>query len=145
MARSDFRFSTTTRVRYAEIDGQKVVFNSRYLEYFDIGVTEYWRATGVHALYPDHEGPEFHVARSEINYRAPILFDEEIDICVRAQRVGRTSLVLAFEIHGAGRDDLRADGILIDVHVVEAQGAPEPVPDRLVTLFEQFEGRSLRG
>lgn len=145
MARSDFRFHTRNRVRYAEIDGQKVVFNSRYLEYFDIGVTEYWRAVGVSALYPDGHGPEFHVARSEINYRAPILYDEEFDICVRAQRVGRTSLVLAFEIHGAGHEDLRADGVLIDVHVVEAQGAPAPVPDALISLFEQFEGRSLRG
>ena len=44
MARSDFRFHVTKRVRYAEIDAQRVVFNSRYLEYFDIGITEYWRA-----------------------------------------------------------------------------------------------------
>ena len=47
MARSDFKFSVRKRVRYAEIDAQAVVFNSRYLEYFDIGITEYWRAAGV--------------------------------------------------------------------------------------------------
>lgn len=145
MARSDFRFSFRKRVRYAEIDGQKVAFNSRYLEYFDIGVTEYWRMVGVNALYPDGDTPEFHVARSEINYRAPILYDELFDICVRADRVGRTSFTLAFELHGAGADDLRASGLLINVHVAEAQGAPEPVPDAFITLFEAFEGRSLRG
>lgn len=144
MARQDFRFSVKKRVRYAEIDGQKVVFNSRYLEYFDLGMTEYWRELGVHATYPEG-APEFHVARSEVNYRAPILFDEEIDICVRCARVGRSSMTIEFEIHGAGKDDLRADGLLVDVHVAEAQGAVQPVPDEFVALFEAFEGRKLRG
>ena len=31
------------RVRYAECDPQGVVFNSRYLEYFDVALTELWR------------------------------------------------------------------------------------------------------
>ena len=144
MARQDFRFHVSKRVRYAEIDGQKVVFNSRYLEYFDLGMTEYWRAAGVNEIYGD-ETPEFHVARSEVNYRAPILFDEEIDICVRVGRVGRSSMTIEFEIHGKDRDDLRADGILVDVHVAEAQGAVQPVPDDFLALFEKFEGRALRG
>src|SRR3546814_4219395 len=86
MARSYFRFHVTKRVRYAEIDAQRVVFNSRYLEYFDIGITEYWRAVGVYDRWPDHSSPEFHVARAEVDYKVPILLDEEIDICVRCSR-----------------------------------------------------------
>lgn len=144
MARQDFRFHVTKRVRYAEIDGQKVVFNSRYLEYFDLGMTEYWRAVGVNDRYPNG-APEFHVARSEVNYRAPILYDEEIDICVRVARVGRSSMTIEFEIHGKDQDDLRADGILVDVHVAEAQGAVQPVPNEFIAIFEEFEGRTFRG
>src|SRR3546814_9168348 len=124
MARSDFKFHVTKRVRYAEIDAQRVVFNSRYLEYFDIGITEYWRAAGVHDRWPGHSSPEFHVARAEVDYKVPILLDEEIDICVRASRVGTSSMTFLFELHGAGKDDLRASGTLINVHVAEAQGAP---------------------
>src|SRR3546814_16298571 len=74
------------------IDAQRVVFNSRYLEYFDIGITEYWRAAGVHDRWPGHSSPEFHVARAEVDYKVPILLDEEIDICVRASRVGTSSM-----------------------------------------------------
>ena len=144
MARSDFRFHVTKRVRYAEIDAQRVVFNSRYLEYFDIGITEYWRAAGVHDRWPDHTSPEFHVARAEVDYKAPILLDEEIDICVRASRVGRASMTYLFELHGAGGDDLRAGGLLVNVHVAEARGTPSPVPDEFVSLFEAFEARALR-
>ena len=57
MARSDFKFHVIKRVRYAEIDAQAVVFNSRYLEYFDIGITEYWRAAGVYDRWPGHTSP----------------------------------------------------------------------------------------
>jgi len=46
MTRPGFAFSTPIKVRYAEIDGQKVVFNSRYLEYADVGLTEFWRIGG---------------------------------------------------------------------------------------------------
>ena len=144
MARSDFRFHISKRVRYAEIDAQAVVFNSRYLEYFDIGITEYWRAAGVYDRWPAQSSPEFHVARAEVDYKAPILFDEEIDICVRCSRVGNSSMAYQFELHAAGRDDLRAAGQLIYVHVAETQGAPAPVPNEFVNLFEAFEGRPLR-
>lgn len=144
MARSDFKFHVKKRVRYAEIDAQAVVFNSRYLEYFDIGVTEYWRAAGVYDHWPLRDSPEFHVARAEVDYKAPILLDEEVDICVRAERVGRSSMTFLFEIHGAGQDDLRAAGRLVNVHVEEAQGATAPVPDAFVSLFEAFEDRPLR-
>ena len=144
MARSDFKFSVKKRVRYAEIDAQAVVFNSRYLEYFDTGITEYWRAAGVYDRWPANSSPEFHVARAEVDYKVPILLDEEIDICVRASRVGKSSMTFLFELHGAGKDDLRASGQLINVHVAEALGAPAPVPDVFLFLFEAFVGRALR-
>ena len=51
MAREAFRFQHRLRVRWAEIDGQSVVFNGNYLTYFDVAVTEYWRALGW--VYPD--------------------------------------------------------------------------------------------
>ena len=53
-------FTYQFRVRYAEVDPQAVVFNSRYLEYADVLVTEYFRDRRNHGL-PD--GLEFHVRR----------------------------------------------------------------------------------
>lgn len=44
MKRSDFRFFHRLRVRWAEVDMQKIVFNAHYLMYFDTAITEYWRA-----------------------------------------------------------------------------------------------------
>jgi len=159
VARSDFRFTYRKRVRYAEIDAQAVLFNSRYLEYFDIGITEYWRAVGMYETsgITGEDAAEFHVAKAVVEFKAPILLDEEVDICVRCTRIGTSSMTFAFELHGTGRrvgpdagdgpagaDDLRATGEEVSVHVAEARGRPAPVPDQVVEKFEAFEGRPLR-
>ena len=148
MARSDFRFVWNARARYAEVDAQAVVFNSRYLEYFDIGITEYFRTAGLYPQ-PNLQGaPDLHVVKAEVVYHAPLLLDEAFAICVRCEKVGRTSLNFAFEVHGlangAGGDDLRASGTEVQVHVDEPRGRPTPVPDAVIALFEAFEGRVLK-
>ena len=44
MTRSEFRFFHRLRVRWAEVDMQKIVFNAHYLMYFDTAIADYWRA-----------------------------------------------------------------------------------------------------
>ena len=44
MQRQDFRCLHRLRVRWAEVDIQKIVFNAHYLTYADCAMTEYWRA-----------------------------------------------------------------------------------------------------
>jgi acyl-CoA thioester hydrolase len=147
MARADFRFAWAKRVHYPEIDAQAVVYNSRYLEYFDIALTEYWRAVGLYDHTPVAGGLEFHLARALVEYKAPIGLDEQILICCRTARIGNSSMTVALEIHGlnsAGGEDLRATGETVQVHVAEARGAPATIPDWIVDLFEAYEGRPLK-
>ncbi len=147
MARSDFRFSFPKRVRFAEVDAQAVVFNPRYLEYFDIGLVEYWRAAGLYSGPGLAGGPEAHVVKAVVEYRAPILIDELIAICVRCSRIGTTSMTVQFEIHGAANgqaEDLRATGEEVHVVVAEARGRPSPGPADVIARFEAYEGRNLR-
>lgn len=132
MARADFAFSTRVRVRYAEIDAQAVVFNSRYLEYADVAVTEYWRAAGLHANGEAWAALEFHVARALVEYKAPIRYDEEIDLYARTTRIGRSSLTTWIEIHGAAKrpvDDLRATVEIVNVNVDLASGSSCRLPE----------------
>jgi acyl-CoA thioester hydrolase len=149
MARADFRFAYRTRVRYADVDAQAVVYFARYLAYADVGVVEYWRAAGIFERTGMSGGEaEFHVVRAEVDYVAPMLLDEEIDICLSTNRIGRTSVRFSCELHGLARgegaDDLRARVEQVQVHVAEARGRPAPVPDWIAAAFEAMEGRSLR-
>jgi acyl-CoA thioester hydrolase len=148
MPRSDYRFAWRKRVRYAEIDAQAVVYNSRYLEYFDLALTEYWREAGLYDHTTVSGGLEFHLAKAVVEYKAPILLDEEVMLCARTARIGNSSITIALEIHGLKNgdegDDLRATGETVQVHVAEARGSPAPVPGWIVELFEAYEGRPLK-
>ena len=44
MNRNDFRLLHRLRVRWVEVDLQKIVFNGHYLMYFDTAMADYWRA-----------------------------------------------------------------------------------------------------
>ena len=124
------------RVRYAEVDLQSVVFNSRYLEYADLLITEHWRRCGVHFAggAAATMGPlEFQVVRAEVDFRAPIRVDEWVEGRVWTDRIGTSSVTTRIELHGcdaATGEDLRATIVLVHVHVDLASGQPIPVPSK---------------
>ena len=124
-------FTHRFRVRYAEVDPQSVVFNSRYLEYADLLITEPWRARGVH--FAGDDSLEFHVVRAEVDFRSPIRVDEWVEGRAWTDRVGTSSVTTRIELHGTDDDaeqDLRASIVLVHVHVDLASGQPMPIPPR---------------
>lgn len=116
------------RVRYAELDPQSVVFNSRYLEYADLMLTEYWREIGLH--YTDSDALEFHAVKAIVEFRKPIRADEMIEGRMWTEKVGNSSVTTKLELHGTedGGDDLRATIELVHVHVDLGSGSPQPIP-----------------
>ncbi|UFX47971.1 acyl-CoA thioesterase [Bradyrhizobium sp. 41S5] len=112
--REEFWFHFPFRVRYSEVDAQAVVFNAHYLTYFDTAITEYFRALGYDYLGEvARTGIDFHTVKSVVEYKAPIRFDEDIEVCVRVEKIGRSSIVLTLAIFAKGSDDLRATGEII--------------------------------
>jgi len=133
MIRPGFAFSTRFRVRYAEIDGQKVVFNSRYLEYADVAATEYWEWTGIgKALGAAWTETEFHIRRAEVDYLKPFLLGDTIEAFVRTSRIGRSSLTQRFELCHAETGVLHTviDMVIVNVHLPTGQPAPIAEPIR---------------
>jgi acyl-CoA thioester hydrolase len=126
MTRPGFAFSTRFKVRYAEIDGQKVVFNSRYLEYADVAVTEFWEWTGIgEALGPIWHETEFHVRRAEIDYLKPFVLGDTIEAFVGISRIGTSSLTQRFELCHAETGTLHTviDMVIVNVHLPTGQPA----------------------
>ena len=63
MPLTDYRCHSRLRVRWAEIDMQRIVFNAHYLTYYDTAITEYFRAIAfdlaVLRAYVDTRFPRF--------------------------------------------------------------------------------------
>ena len=144
MSKSDFRFAWPFRVRYAEVDGQKVVFNAHYLTYFDTSITEYFQALPFDYMgRVELTGEDFHTVRTLVEYKKPILFNEDIEVHVRVSRLGRSSLTFLLEIHPQGAEELRATGEVVWVNTDQTTHSSVSVPDELRDLLNAFEGGSI--
>jgi len=138
VARSDFAFCHGLRVRWAEVDRQGIVFNGHYLIYFDVGITEYWRAIGY--PYPDalaEQGCDTFAVKATVEYQAPARYDDLLDVLVRVGRIGRSSIQFLLEIH-RGETQLIA-GELIYVNADADSRKPAPVPAFLREAIARFE------
>ena len=138
MTRPGFQFSTRLRVRYAEIDGQKIVFNSRYLEYADHAVSLFWEWSGMDALGPAWTEAEFNVRHTEIDYLKPFTYGDEIEAFVRIARVGGTSLTQRFELCHARTGELHCVIEMVIVHVDLAAGRPAPITGEVRAALERL-------
>jgi len=138
MARSDFVFCHALRVRWAEVDRQGIVFNGHYLTYFDVGITEYWRAIGY--PYPDallKQGSDTFAVKATIEYQAPARYDDLLDVLVRVGRIGRSSIQFLLEINRG--DAQLIVGELIYVNADADTRKPFPVPGFLREAIARFE------
>ncbi|MGD9945835.1 MAG: acyl-CoA thioesterase [Burkholderiaceae bacterium] len=136
MAREQFSFTHPLRVRWAEADMQGVVFNAHYLMYFDVGVTEYWRAVAEGDPQRLREIFErLYVVKSTVEFHAPARFDDLLEVCVRTERIGRSSLSLLFEIHREDQHLISGQNVYVHAH----DGSSLPVPPEFRGLLRDFE------
>ncbi len=139
--RGDFWFFWPTRVRYAEIDGQGVVFNAHYLTYFDTAITDYLRALPYsYGLGGDKAaGTDFHLVKSTVEYRAPIRFDQQIEVGVRTGKLGRTSIAFQLAIFPKAGGELLSTGEIIWVNTDLKAHRSAPLPQMLVDVVKSRE------
>jgi YbgC/YbaW family acyl-CoA thioester hydrolase len=137
MTRPGFAFSTVIKVRYAEIDGQKVVFNSRYLEYTDVAATEFWEWTGIEeALGATWSDMEFHIRRAEIDYLKPFIWGDTVQAYVRIARIGASSLTQRYELCHAQTGTLHASVDMVIVNVDLSSGRTVAIPDPVRSFIQ---------
>jgi YbgC/YbaW family acyl-CoA thioester hydrolase len=138
MKRQDFRFSHRLRVRWSEVDMQKIVFNAHYLMYFDTAVTDYWRALalpyteGMSAL-----GGDLYVKKASIEFHASARMDDRLDVCLRCHRIGTSSMTFAGGIFRG--EELLITCELIYVFADPATQKSRPVPPALRDMLEGYE------
>lgn len=144
--RSDFAFFHRLKVRWSEVDMQRVVFNGNYFNYFDVAVFEQWRAmleTGVEkhgaALKDRFEAwmHNIYVVKSSAEYHAPAHWNDELDIGVRTAKLGRSSMRTVVEIHRG--DEHLITGELIYVYKDPVANASAPIPPEFRQMVIDFE------
>jgi acyl-CoA thioester hydrolase len=124
--KADFTFSARTRVGFSDTDAQGIVYYGRYNPYFDLARVEYLRSLGLLR----YEGAGSFVMRAnDVEYFAPAVFDDELEIFVRVSRIGRTSVTFSFEAYRVPDDVLMVTAHQTLVYVDLAERRAIPIPD----------------
>ena len=143
MKKNKFKFTHTFRIRYSEVDSQGIVFNAHYLTYFDCAITEYYRALKYnYALDVKKNRKDFHVIKTIIDYKKPLLFDQLIDTCVRISKIGNTSLTYEIGLYPLNQKILLAAGTIIQVYTDQITKKSTDLSSSLVKKIKKFENKS---
>lgn len=137
-ARAAFRFFHRLRVRWAEVDLQKIVFNPHYLMYVDTALADYWRALALPYEQSLHTmGGDLFVRKSTLEFHASAVYDDVLDVGLRCARVGNSSLQLVSGIFRG--EQLLVGAELVYVFADPAAKVSLPVPQVLRDLLTRYE------
>jgi YbgC/YbaW family acyl-CoA thioester hydrolase len=140
--RQGFRLLHRLRVRWAEVDLQKIVFNPHYLMYLDTAFTEYWRALAVpYEAIPALLGGDLFVKKSTVEYHGSARLDDRLDIGLKCERIGNSSIAMAAAIFRG--PELLVTAELIYVFADQATQTSRPVPQPLRQTLLGFEAGSV--
>ena len=136
--RQDFRSNTRLRVRWSEVDLQKIVFNAHYLMYFDTAVADYWRSLAMPYEETMHQwGGDLYVKKASVEYFASARYEDQLDVMLKCARIGNSSLVFEGAIFRA--DQLLVTCELVYVYANPATQKSQPVPAQLRDLLTRYE------
>lgn len=119
-----------TRLEWIDTDAAGIYHNSAVVRFVEAAEAAMMRERGVHGYYG--AAPR---VRYEVDFAAPLVFDQEVTTVLTLARIGTTSMTFEFEVWGEewqGRPRTRAaSGRFVTVHVpgghrADASSAPWP-------------------
>ena len=144
MPREDFVCTPQLRVRWAEVDMQKIVFNGHYLTYIDTAIAEYWRAIGLpypHG-YVEKYSSDVYLRKATVEYLGSARYDDVLSVCCRVGRLGRSSMTFHFEIFRDEPDPAPVPLVTAELVYVNAEPSsmsPAPLPQEVRDRITRYE------
>ena len=133
-------FPYSFRVRYSEVDAQRIVYNSHYLTFLDVSIFEFFDAIGFNQEeYIKETNNEFHTVRAVVEYKAPATLGDTIEVLTRIKKIGNSSITFQQEIYLHESDKLLATGEIVWVNTNQEEMVPTTVPDYLRQLLKDYQ------
>ena len=133
-------FSYNFRIRYSEVDAQKIVYNSHYLTFLDVSIFEFFNAIGFNQeKYIKDTNNEFHTVKAIVEYKAPATLGDTVEVFTRIKNIGNSSITFQQEIYLLKSNDLIATGEIVWVNTNQDKMKPTRVPDHLRNLLKEYQ------
>jgi len=121
-------FTTRTQVRFAHVDAAGIVFYPRFFEMLN-GAVEDWFATDLacdFATLHKDRGLGVPTVHLETDFVGACELGELLDITLEIERLGESSLMLAFAFAVGGEKRLGGKVVLVCMHLTEKRAVPWP-------------------
>jgi YbgC/YbaW family acyl-CoA thioester hydrolase len=141
MPRADFVCAPSLRVRWAEVDMQKIVFNGHYLTYIDTAIAEYWREIGLPYPqgYVERYANDIFLRKATVEYLGSARYDDLLTVCCRVGKLGRSSMTFHFEIYRQGEEAALVSAELVYVNADPESMKAMPLPEELKERIHRYE------
>ncbi|MCB1215146.1 MAG: acyl-CoA thioesterase [Deltaproteobacteria bacterium] len=142
---SIFKVRTSIGVRFSDVDSMGHVNNARFLTYFEEARVAYLKK-----ITPlDFTNPHWKLSQSlivasiKIDFLSPAYVGEELEVGIRASRLGNSSFDFDYEIES--KSDLRpvAKGQSTQVYFDYQSSKSLKISEELRQAFAKIEGRDL--
>jgi acyl-CoA thioester hydrolase len=121
------------RVRFGECDLQGVVFNANYLLYFDVGITELWRAAVCPWQEMAERGVDAVVAEANLRFRGPARYDDVLRLELSVAKLDETSVTTGIDVRRDG--ELLVEGrlrhVIVDAKTLKRTQMPDWIREGL--------------
>lgn len=139
---STFRFFHPIIVRYGDLDPQGHVNNAGFLIYLEHARVNYIRHLDL------WDGKSFLsigfiLARIELDYKAPILITDQVEVGVRTSRLGNKSLDMEYLVRRVGGGTVFAEGKTVQVAYDYPTGETIPLLPKWRETITAYEGLDL--
>src|SRR3954467_2186810 len=133
-------FAHIERVRFGDLDAMRHLNNVVFLRYFETARIAYLRelVPSHDPAHPENDAFGLIFAECHINYRSPVLFDEEVAVTCSIGNVKRSSFRVEFEMRVGSRLVAEGYGVLVGFDYVSQAAAQ--LPDELRTTLEAEAG-----
>lgn len=135
-----FRHRTRLEVRFRDIDAFGHVNNAAFVTYLEQARIRYL-IDNLQVETVQHL--PLILAAIQVDFRAPILFGQDVEIGTRVDWIGNTSFSMSHRMTAGGDDRLAAEANTVLVTYDYAAERPIPVLDAWRQTFTAYEGRSL--
>ena len=126
------------KVRYSEVDRQNIVYNSHYLTYYDISLSEMLDSLFDQEEYIKKTNNEFHTVAAQLNFKNPARLNDEVNIFTAIKKIGNSSITFTQEIYRDGSDELINEAEIIWVNTNQDEMKPTSIPEDLKNKFSKY-------
>ena len=129
---------TEIRVRYADTDQMKFVYNGKYFEYFEVGRTEMLRENGLPYHFIESKGYQLPVIETYAKFIIPAKYDDILIIESKVKEYPAFRIHIDYRIMRKETGELIVEGFTEQVFIKEATKKPSRPPELFIEAMKPF-------